>query len=96
MEDVTPLPTSDNILRHELIGLDVEVVESPDETLVGTHGRLIYETHRSLEIKSDGETKTVPKKGHGFVFDLGSERERVRVEGDAIHESPADRTKTTR
>ncbi len=94
MESVTPTPTPDSILRHELIGLDVEVVESSDESVVGTEGHVVYETKNCLEIKQEGDKKTVPKRSSTFVFDLSSER--VRVEGDAIHGSPAERTKNTR
>ena len=47
-----------DIIRHELIGLHVSVVDSTDPSIVGVEGRVIDETRNTLVI----EKGTAPQK----------------------------------
>jgi len=81
-----------NIIRHELIGLRVEVVASPHPGYVGIAGRVVDESAKMLYIESGHEVKAVPKVAATFRFTLPS-GERVEVEGWAIEGRPEDRVK---
>jgi ribonuclease P protein subunit POP4 len=85
----------DSLVRHELAGLDVEVVDSPNPDLIGIAGRVVDETmHTLLVAGSDDGLKQVPKADATFRFTLddGGETVRVVVEGDRLVARPARRT----
>ena len=85
--------TASNILRHELIGLDVKVVNSTDPTLKGVKGTVIDETRNMLKIRcSNGRCKWVAKEVATFRFTLPT-KVRVDVEGRALIGRPEDRVK---
>jgi ribonuclease P protein subunit POP4 len=46
------------LLRHELIGLNVEVISSSNKSLVGLSGKVIDETKNCLILEN---TKKIPK-----------------------------------
>lgn len=80
------------IVRHELIGLAVRVVEATNPDLVGIEGRVVGETMQTLRISEDSE-KMVPKTGTRFEFRL-PDGEYVVVDGYRLVARPADRTQT--
>ncbi|QGA80976.1 ribonuclease P protein component 1 [Candidatus Nanohalobium constans] len=79
--------TPENLPRHELIGLRVEIEEHPDSNKVGISGEVLDETRDMLRI----EDKWVEKEGTTFVFELGEEK--IRIKGDIIKKRPEDRVK---
>ncbi len=87
--------TKQNVLRHELIGLEVRVTNSSDPTLLGTHGTVIDETRHILVIEQAGGTKTVPKASSKFRFTLPSGEE-VEVDGEKLVGRPEERVKRRR
>ena len=94
--------TPETLVRHELAGLAVEVVDSPNPDLVGIAGRVRDETRNTLLVATDeGETKRVPKADATFRFRLESEATgasdddepvRVIVDGERLVARPARRT----
>ena len=90
--DDVPMITPYNILRHELIGLDVEVVEASNPSLVGIKGRVVDETRNTLVIeKCSGKEVVVPKDVAVFKFKLGDKY--VKVIGSLLIGRPEDRLK---
>ncbi|OYT25640.1 MAG: hypothetical protein B6U97_05120 [Candidatus Altiarchaeales archaeon ex4484_96] len=80
-----------NILRHEFIGLRVEVVKAGcDDYLCA--GKVLAETQKTFTIESDNKRKKIPKKGSVFEFILPS-KARVRLEGVLLLSRPEDRIK---
>lgn len=79
-----------NILRHELIGLECEVVKSLNKIQTGMKGKIVEETMKTVVLKNDG-LKRIQKKG--TVFRLNLEEGKVDVEGDLIVSRPEDRIK---
>jgi ribonuclease P protein subunit POP4 len=84
--------TPQNIHRHELIGLTVEVIESSDKQLLGLKGCVIDETQKTLTIETQTTNKPnekernrviVFKKNNTFRFSLPS-GEQVDVSGVTI------------
>lgn len=76
-----------NIKNHEIIGLNILVIESSDKKKIGIKGKVIDETKNTI-ILYDG--KILPKKECVFEFDIG---EKVKVVGKNISKRPADRLK---
>ncbi|MEM5814642.1 MAG: ribonuclease P protein subunit [Candidatus Aenigmatarchaeota archaeon] len=79
--------TARNVLRHELIGLEAEVLGCPNKSLVGTKGRIMMETKNTMTIG----TKTVQKKGAVLLLKLGGKT--VKVSGDSLMARPEERIK---
>ena len=76
---MTILP--ENVLYHELVGLDAVISESSDTTLCGITGRIVGESKHMLTIKNNTRTIRVAKQvaskirlstGHGVCFISGS------------------------
>ncbi|MFB6144643.1 MAG: ribonuclease P protein component 1 [Candidatus Nanohaloarchaea archaeon] len=79
--------TPENLTRHELIGLQVEVLKCSDPGIEGLAGEVLDETRDTLDIAG----KTVEKSNCVFLFKL-SETE-VEVDGEEIQGRPEDRIK---
>lgn len=85
--------TPRNLIRHELIGLDVRIVKSTDPTQKGLKGKIIDETYNTFKIETkEGKEKIIPKKNSTFVFTLSS-GEKIEVEGRLLVGRPEDRIK---
>ena len=82
-----------NVRKHELIGLQVAILRSPDPSLVGVRGLVVDETRNTLVVKAGDREKRVPKEGARFRFEVQGG---VEVEGDEILYRPEDRTKKAR
>ncbi len=95
-----------DILRHEFVGLHVDVAWSSNPDAVGLSGRVVDETRNMLVIRTDagtgdkdaggraaaGKTKSLPKKDCSFIFMLPG-GERVKVDGGLLVARPEDRIK---
>lgn len=78
--------TPENLPRHELIGLNVEVIDSTDKSQTGISGEVTGETKSMLEIRG----KKIEKKSCTFLFELPDGTE-VEMDGKLIDERPEDR-----
>jgi len=81
-----------NLVRHELIGLEVEVKKSTNKSQIGIKGRVVDETYNMLVIETNKGEKMVEKKGCVFVFKLPNGK-KVEVEGWVLVGRPEDRIK---
>ncbi len=79
------------ILAHEWIGLEVEVVESPNPSEVGIKGVVVDETMNTLKIRTEKGLKIVAKRGRTFRVRFAGKV--LRVRGDLIAFRPEDRIK---
>ncbi len=79
-----------NILRHELIGLDVLVVGASNPALHGLFGRIIDETRNTLVIRGDRGEKRVQKAGTRFRVTL-PDGVLVEIDGSALVMAPEKR-----
>ncbi len=57
-----------NLVRHELIGLEVEIKDSTNKNQVGLKGNVIDETFKTLKIETDKGEKIIPKDITIFIF----------------------------
>ncbi len=79
-----------NIVLHELIGLDAEVINCRDRSQVGIKGRVINETKNLLYLRHDSKINKVVKKISVFKFTHGSES--FVVDGEEISFRAYERT----
>ncbi len=84
--------TPSNILRHELIGLKAEVIDSKNLSQKGLKGEVIDETMNTLSIETANGTKIIQKEGCVIRFFLG--RQSVEIDGGELCSRPEDRIKT--
>ncbi len=78
--------TPENLPRHELIGLEAEVLESTDENQIGISGEVLDETQNMLRI----EDRKVEKENCVFRFTL-PDGEKVKIDGKLLAKRPEDR-----
>lgn len=81
-----------DILRHEFVGLHVDVAKSTDPSATGLSGEVVDETRNMLVIMTAKGRKSVAKKDCTFIFALPDGR-RVSVRGDLLVARPEDRIK---
>ncbi|MEK6959353.1 MAG: ribonuclease P protein subunit [archaeon] len=80
-----------NILGHEMIGLNVLVIESSAPERKGIEGKVVDETENTFKILTKNGEKIAPKKECVFKFDLG--KEKVVVKGMDVLKKPEERVK---
>jgi ribonuclease P protein subunit POP4 len=60
-----------NLIHHEIIGLETEVVDSSNFSQIGIKGKVIDETKNTLSIQLEkGITKIIAKSHTHFLFNL--------------------------
>lgn len=84
--------TTQNILAHEWIGLNVTVKQSPDPTITGTAGIVKDETRNTFSIVHERKTLKVAKANTVFIASLPN-GENVTVDGNKLRYRPEDRVK---
>lgn len=80
-----------DLMRTELIGLDVVVLSAPYSGISGT---VVDETKNTFTIESAGTEKMVPKPGNVFRFRM--EEEEADLDGSELLFRPEDRIKKIR
>ncbi len=79
-----------NVLRHELIGLDVLVSGAANPLHVGIRGRIIDETRNMLVIRVEQGMKRIQKMHSTFRVNL-PDRTLVEINGSAMILAPEKR-----
>ena len=83
--------TPNNLIYHELIGLDVVVEDNTTRSMIGIAGKVTDETRNMLVIEERGVEKMIPKSQSVFIFRL-PDGAGVRVEGKLLTARPENRT----
>lgn len=79
------------ILAHEWIGLEVEVVDSPNKHEVKLRGVVVNETMNTLTLRTEKGYRMVAKRGR--TFRVRFKGYVLRVKGDLIAFRPEERIK---
>ncbi len=79
-----------NVLRHELIGLDVLVARASNPGHAGVSGRIIDETRNTLVIQTGSGEKRIPKRFSVFRLRL-PDGTTVDVDGSSLETQPERR-----
>ena len=83
--------SAENVMAHEIIGLNAEIFESVDQNKKGIKGKIVNETKSTFEIETKKGVKKIPKKEVILKIDLKGEK--VKIDGKLLTEKPEDRTK---
>jgi ribonuclease P protein subunit POP4 len=81
----------ENLSRHELIGLEAQIVAASNPSLIGISGHIVDETMKTFQIENHGQTQMVPKSGTTFEVKLPDGTYAV-VEGKYLISRPSRRT----
>jgi ribonuclease P protein subunit POP4 len=84
--------TPENLVRHELVGLEVRIAESRNPSQAGLSGKVVDESRNMLLIETRDGVRSFAKDECAFSFHLPS-GEWVRVEGTLLVARPEDRVK---
>jgi ribonuclease P protein subunit POP4 len=79
-----------NVVSHELIGLDVLVVDASNPTHKGISGSIVNETKNMLAIQTEQGLKFIPKRHSIFRLNLPEGRI-VEIDGSVIMLAPEKR-----
>jgi ribonuclease P protein subunit POP4 len=79
------------VIAHEWIGLEVEVIDSPNKCEVGLKGEVVDETMNTFTIKTEKSLKTVAKRNRLFKVKFAGKH--LKVSGNYLHFRPEDRIK---
>ena len=82
--------SSQNVLSHELIGLDILVSGASNPHHRGLSGRIIDETKNLLAVETCHGVKRIPKMHSTFQVQLPS-RELVEIDGSVMVLAPERR-----
>jgi ribonuclease P protein subunit POP4 len=82
--------TPKNVLKHELIGLFARIVESPDPTLRGMSGMIVFETKNMISIRKDSIIRQAAKKGAKKI-ELQTHSGACFISGSTLIGRPEDR-----
>lgn len=83
--------TMHNILRHELIGLNIRITKSENNTLIGLEGKIVNETKNTLTLGIGEKLKKVLKAQVVFQVKIGNDM--IEVDGKKLVARPEDRLK---
>jgi ribonuclease P protein subunit POP4 len=84
--------TSSNLPRHELIGLQAEVVASTNRANLGLKGKVVDESLRTLVIETARAEKRIFKNQVKMQFILPGGK-KVELSGSLLEVRPWDRVK---
>ncbi len=87
--------TRRNLLQHELIGLEMKILESSESSLVGKKGIIVDETMNMIKLKQKKGFKKIPKRGIKMSIRIPNGDE-VKVNGEELVARPEDRVKKMR
>ena len=83
----------ENILRHELNGLDAKIVSANCRYIRGIHGVVVDESKNMIVLQRNGRKVLIPKSVATFRFKLADGR-LVDVDGSRLMGRPESRLKT--
>ena len=83
-----------DIIRHEFIGTEGKIAESPHAGYVGIRGEVIDETKNTFTLLHKGKAKSVMKNSVVFNFKF-SDGTIVEIDGRLLVGRPEDRLKKT-
>jgi len=81
--------TPENLVSHEIIGLNAEIIESSNKQIFGTSGKVIDETKSMFILSTENGIKKIPKKHSKWKFTLGDKT--VTLSGDLLQKRPHER-----
>ena len=82
--------TPENILAHEVIGLNATITESTDPAFVGLKGKIVFETKNMISIRSDSKTRQIAKAA-AKTIEIQAQSGACFISGSSLIARPEDR-----
>jgi len=86
--------TRENLTLHELIGMQAEIIESSNRSLIGLNGRIEDETKSMVTLNTKNGTKLIAKKDNVWRFEINHDT--VVVNGAKIAKRSYDRLRESK
>jgi len=80
-----------DIIKHEFIGLELEVTDSKNESDLGIMGRIIDETRNTFLVNTDKGKKRLFKSN--ITFKIRINKKMYKINGKILIGNPKDRIK---
>ncbi len=84
--------TPENLVQHEIIGLNAHVIDARDPGLVCNDGMIVGETRGMIHLETPSGIVRVPKSVSVFDIQLPDDTV-VRIDGHLLTGRPEDRLK---
>ena len=81
--------TQENLLIHELIGLEATVMKSNNEQITGISGKVVDETKSMLFLNTVNGIKKIPKENAEWKFSF--DKNEYTVNGNLLTKRPQER-----
>lgn len=81
-----------DVIRHELIGIKTEIVESTNKSQEGLTGTIVDETKHTIKIQTKNGEKTIQKKN--VTIQVKFEEKTIKIKGEMLEGRPEERIKT--
>lgn len=78
-----------HLLKREMIGRSIEVVDSANKSLLGTKGRIIDETKNTFVVLDSTRRKVLLKKQIQFAVEIDGRR--IKIDGSRLIKRPEKR-----
>lgn len=82
--------TANNVLAHELIGLEAKIVESTDPSLADIKGTIVFETKNTLTIRTGNKTRQIAKSAAKKI-EVATQTGACFISGSSMIARPEDR-----
>lgn len=80
-----------NLVNHEFIGLDVQVVSSTNKSVLDMRGKVVDESMSMFYLLTNSGIKMLPKKFTRWAFSVRGQQ--IELDGNTIAKRPQDRVK---
>lgn len=80
-----------DVVRQELIGLNIEIVKAKNSSLIGLKGRIVDETKNTLVIEQKNKVKKLLKDQ--ITINIKFPKKIIQVNGKLLLGRPEDRIK---
>jgi ribonuclease P protein subunit POP4 len=79
------------LVRHEIIGLHVHIIEAKNPSIKGIEGRIVDETKNTITIETSKGVKRIIKKD--VTLDIRTKNGSVKLSGEDLLGRPEERIK---
>jgi RNase P/RNase MRP subunit p29 len=80
-----------NLIRQELIGKKIKIINSSNKNIINLEGMIVDETYHTFKILIDEQIKVIFKKKLLFAVEIDDNK--VIINGDDINKRPEERIK---
>jgi len=80
-----------DVIKSELIGTTIKIVDSKNPSLIGKEGKIVDETKNSFKIAHKNKIKVILKDQ--IIFEIKINGQAIKVDGKSLVGRPEDRVK---